>query len=778
MLHGQRQRAGHKDVKAAALVPPLPMRRVALLLIILLGASFASASHWTPHQEIDNGNGNAAGIDVATGSDGKAIAVWRQNPGSHKVYANLYIPGEGWQGAHHVSAGSDSVCDPRIAMTHSGTAIVTWGQGANCGDGGEGRDAWAAVYSPGQAWPNGWGTPQRIETRATPVVGLVNVAVGGAGHAVATWMHDDATRTMWAARYSPGSGWGGATQLSTQPASEVTLHRAAVDGQGRAWAIWIGAATAGDEAIRVMAARLDGSWSAPVRLDQATAEANSVLVALDGAGKGYAAWQADGKVMVARHDGSWGTPKELSTPGAPAVLQDLEAWPSGGAMVLWLQNVGERQKVVHVSRHTGSWSPAETISTHEYRVTQADLAVDRYGNAVAFWVHQYGTQSPIQSTTKAWSARYTPAGWAPAEEIRSLTSTVGTAEIFTTPRAATAGANTVAIWLQFSYPSLATNAFGSASTSQDPAPELDLTSPGTYTRSSHVRVAGTTTPGAQLLVAGQQVAVNPATGAFEALIERADGKHTLTVAATNAGGTTTKTATTTVDTVAPNITVESPAHGSSTTSSSVTVRAKTETGASATINGFQVSVGAGGIFSRTVSLAQGPNVIELSATDPAGNVARTNITVTFGSTDSGGSSGSGGDSGSSGGSGGSEGSGGDSGSSGDGSGGSGSDGSGSDGGSGGSSPDGSGGNEGDSGSSPGSGEGNDGGAGTGGATDGAATTEDQDVMNGSDSGDVSIEPTGSRDNAADSRKDEGEDAPGVGLAFLLVGLALAVRRRR
>jgi hypothetical protein len=82
----------------------------------------------------------------------------------------------------------------------------------------------------------------------------------------------------------------------------------------------------------------------------------------------------------------------------------------------------------------------------------------------------------------------------------------------------------------------------------------------------------------------------------------------------------------------PSVSITSPANGSATTSSSITVTgtAKDEVGlASLTVNGKAVSVGAGGAWSTTVALNSGANTITATATNQAGNSKSSSVAVTY-----------------------------------------------------------------------------------------------------------------------------------------------------
>ena len=114
-----------------------------------------------------------------------------------------------------------------------------------------------------------------------------------------------------------------------------------------------------------------------------------------------------------------------------------------------------------------------------------------------------------------------------------------------------------------------------------------------------------------------------------------DGSHTVTINAKDNDGNSAvqKTVTFTVDTVAPTLTVNSPADNSITNTATCTVSGATNDATSSpvtvTVNGKSVTVGAGGSFSTTVSLGEGLNTITVVATDAAGKSTTVTRKVTL-----------------------------------------------------------------------------------------------------------------------------------------------------
>lgn len=122
-----------------------------------------------------------------------------------------------------------------------------------------------------------------------------------------------------------------------------------------------------------------------------------------------------------------------------------------------------------------------------------------------------------------------------------------------------------------------------------------------------------------------------------------DGSHTVTVDATDNDGNAAaqKSTTFTVDTIPPTLNVTSPTEGMITSTQSLTVSGTTNDATSSpvtvkiSLNGADqgaVSVGGNGAFSKSITLAEGENVIVVTATDAAGKSSSVTRNVTLDTT--------------------------------------------------------------------------------------------------------------------------------------------------
>lgn len=115
----------------------------------------------------------------------------------------------------------------------------------------------------------------------------------------------------------------------------------------------------------------------------------------------------------------------------------------------------------------------------------------------------------------------------------------------------------------------------------------------------------------------------------------ADNSHTIKFDASDYDGNAAvqKSITITIDTVAPELDITSPAEGSITNVAECTVSGvtndATSSPASLTVNDKSVTINSDGSFSTTITLSEGTNTITIVATDDAGKMTTVTRTVTL-----------------------------------------------------------------------------------------------------------------------------------------------------
>jgi len=162
-------------------------------------------------------------------------------------------------------------------------------------------------------------------------------------------------------------------------------------------------------------------------------------------------------------------------------------------------------------------------------------------------------------------------------------------------------------------------------------PSLSVTSPGySLTRTASASVSGATEVGATVTVNGSPATVDGA-GHFTTVVTLAEGSNTIAVVATDpAGNWVQVTRTVTLDTIAPTLTVTTPAGGTRSPSNVVHVAGTTEAGASVSVNGAAAGVGSSGGFAIDIALPDGSQTITTVAMDAAGNSRTDTRTIDVG----------------------------------------------------------------------------------------------------------------------------------------------------
>ncbi len=164
------------------------------------------------------------------------------------------------------------------------------------------------------------------------------------------------------------------------------------------------------------------------------------------------------------------------------------------------------------------------------------------------------------------------------------------------------------------------------------APQIVVSSPveGSVTGTATVAFSGHTEAGATVAI-NSTPATAQANGDFAGTVSLNEGTNAVQVVATDlAGNVGQLRVNVTLDTKPPVLTITSPKIYSTVMTQQVTVSGKTESGATVTVGGAKAVVAADGSFSiQYMFPKEGMNVIDITATDTVGNVAKTGVAVTY-----------------------------------------------------------------------------------------------------------------------------------------------------
>jgi hypothetical protein len=167
------------------------------------------------------------------------------------------------------------------------------------------------------------------------------------------------------------------------------------------------------------------------------------------------------------------------------------------------------------------------------------------------------------------------------------------------------------------------------------APDLAISNEdGVVQRDGAVVVTGTAAGnGVTVTVAGQPAPLD-ADGAFEVALQLEEGEHEIVIEATSAGGSVTRAVLhVTIDATAPELAITSPAPGAQLIQRSIEVTGTLNEAGTVRIGAGEAVLAAAGAWTiAEVALVEGDNIIQVTATDRAGNETQAQVAVEVDST--------------------------------------------------------------------------------------------------------------------------------------------------
>lgn len=310
---------------------------------------YTADAGWSSPQALDSQPDNVGVARIAGNAAGDAVAVWLQEDGvsaRYNVWANRYVPGQGWQGPQRVEQLDQQAYDAVVAVAPSGEAMVVWVQS-------DGTRFNALASASARA--GAWSAPVEVDTSPQSVGNPVLVAAADGSFAAAWTQVGGNFIQFWANFFVPDSGWTGAARVDQAP-NGISYGQLAVGPAGSAVAAWVQNEAADQNVWSNSYARGSG-WGTAQRVETGPFDARSPLVAVDAAGNALVVWRQQedtgGTTWASRRPagGAWGTATHLGTPytvdtNVPALAMDA----SGSAMVAWDEYDGETRYKVMFNR--------------------------------------------------------------------------------------------------------------------------------------------------------------------------------------------------------------------------------------------------------------------------------------------------------------------------------------------------------------------------------------------------------------------------------------------
>ncbi len=383
------------------------------------------------------------GMRVDSGLDDNGNGTLDSGEIDQTGFVCSHIAGEiGWQVAELIETNNAGAQDPQIAIDANGNAIAVWEQSDGTRD-----SIWANRYTAG----SGWGSAQLIETDNAGNAESPQIAFDANGNAIAVWSQSDGTRlNIWANRYTASTDSWGTAELVENDDNGAVNPQIAIDANGNAIVVWLQSnGTAGS----IWANRYipNFGWgSAQLIETDDTGDARAPQIAIDANGNAIAVWsQEEGfrdNIWVNRYtasNGSWGTAQLIETDDGFAYSPQIAIDANGNAIAVWKQLDGARWNIRANRYMLGTdWGTAKQIGdcgNHSY-CGRPQIAIDANGNAIAVWrLFSVGA-----GDTGILANRFSAgSGWGTAESIKANSGSTGYPQV-----TVNANGNAIAVWPQ------------------------------------------------------------------------------------------------------------------------------------------------------------------------------------------------------------------------------------------------------------------------------------------------------------------------------------------
>jgi hypothetical protein len=400
---------------------------------MLVGTNDAVADYvWQDAEVLAPANGFKAAAGNASGA---LFSLWADFvDGSWDLLAARTTTDASWQTPELVTRDPEFPLEAQVAVDPTGGAMAVWRRDHRTSAGGRRYSIWASRYIAG----SGWSPAELIEDDDDQDHFLPQIAVDGAGNALAVWLRRD--DGIWFNRYT-GGAWGSAARVEGPGAG---VPRLAGDDSGRAVLVWV-QLEGGTASVWSLHFEPTDGWGAPELLSKPGdhfAHLPNVAMGRDGAA--IAAWhwirptaggEVHSSVWSSRYttESGWEHPlmvdrSEFGTIGeGEDERPGVAVGPNGHVFTVWLQwdsdDYPRRKPEVMASRWVPGvgWKPAEIIGPSSgngggiVNARNPRVVVDEWGNASFVW----GQAAFVElggSINWIWSNRYVQTvGWgAPA----------------------------------------------------------------------------------------------------------------------------------------------------------------------------------------------------------------------------------------------------------------------------------------------------------------------------------------------------------------------------
>ncbi len=277
----------------------------------------------------------AEGLGLAPDAAGGTLLVWR-TPNADAIQHARFVPPSGWTAATpvRVPPAQTQISGIGLVSNANGVAFLIWVEGSVMA----GWDLQVARFDP----LAGFGAPHLLAS--APVPSSFGLALNESGAALAAWTEEGTfqPRTLFAARFVPGSGWLAPDPVSPGgPSLGPTDPGAAISKNGNAFVTWRNAGDFDVVGNRFVA----GAWQgAEVVVDLTNGDPAVFAPFVDDAGNAVAFWVRFRQIPTVhsrrRHPAFGWQPERvldfLGFSGGPSRLSLVTA-PEGRAVLSWIE---------------------------------------------------------------------------------------------------------------------------------------------------------------------------------------------------------------------------------------------------------------------------------------------------------------------------------------------------------------------------------------------------------------------------------------------------------
>lgn len=343
-----------------------------------------ATGRWSVPEILEFSQGHSGEVQLATDGNGAVTAIWvQQELFLSGLWANRYLPDEGWQQPVRVEPVAGELYAPHLALDTRGHGFAVWERRR-----GNRLGVRVSRYTP----ESGWEPPRDIDAGNGEATSP-RLAVHSDGHAMAAWSRRDNTgkRLVVAARFRPGEGWSPPEAISTM-GGDAYDAQVAMDAAANSIVSWQ-QKIHGEETILARRFEPGTGWSAAVQLETNREEGYGPRLAVSPDGSALVAWiRADGEagtIVVAHytHERGWESPVTIQG-GELLYVFDLQvaATVNGSALATWCQTDGLRNNVWYARFDPGSgWRPAVLAEKRTGSAHRPIVAVGPEGHFGLLW---------------------------------------------------------------------------------------------------------------------------------------------------------------------------------------------------------------------------------------------------------------------------------------------------------------------------------------------------------------------------------------------------------